>query len=60
MEQLEIITWLIFFEGEKCRVFVTGGASKNQSILQILSDIFNADVFTQVWFFFKWSFLPKY
>lgn len=34
--------------GGNCRVFVTGGASTNHSILQVLSDVFNADVFTQV------------
>lgn len=36
-----------FNKGESCRVFVTGGASNNRSILQILADVFNADVFTQ-------------
>ena len=29
------------------RILVTGGASVNESILQILSDVFNAPVFTQ-------------
>ncbi|XP_046459350.1 xylulose kinase-like isoform X2 [Daphnia pulex] len=36
-----------FSTGESCRVFVTGGASNNKSILQVLSDVFNAHVYTQ-------------
>jgi len=33
--------------GPQCRVLATGGASNNTMILQVLSDIFNATVFTQ-------------
>nr|CAH0102245.1 unnamed protein product [Daphnia galeata] len=36
-----------FRTGESCRVFVTGGASNNKSILQVLSDVFNAHIYTQ-------------
>ena len=32
------------------RVLVTGGGSRNSTILQVISDIFNAPVFTQVTF----------
>ena len=30
------------------RIVVTGGASVNESIIQVLADVFNAPVFTQV------------
>lgn len=33
--------------GESCRILATGGASNNQTILQVLSDVFNAPVYTQ-------------
>lgn len=32
----------------KTRIIATGGASNNNTILQILSDVFNAPVYTQV------------
>ena len=37
-----------FTFGPQCRILATGGASNNKTILQVLSDVFNADVFTQV------------
>lgn len=33
---------------DKTRIIATGGASNNNTILQILSDVFNAPVYTQV------------
>ncbi|XP_067930344.1 xylulose kinase-like [Watersipora subatra] len=33
--------------GKDCRVLATGGASNNHAILQVMSDIFNAPVYTQ-------------
>lgn len=33
--------------GENCRVLATGGASNNTAILQVMSNVFNAPVFTQ-------------
>lgn len=36
-----------FTIGKNCRVLATGGGSNNHSILQILSDVFNSQVFTQ-------------
>lgn len=35
----------------KTRIIATGGASANKTILQILSDIFNTPVYTQVCIF---------
>ncbi|XP_055599844.1 xylulose kinase [Uranotaenia lowii] len=36
-----------FSFGENTRILATGGASANKSILQVLSDVFNAPVYTQ-------------
>ena len=33
---------------DKTRILVTGGGSQNVAILQVISDIFNAPVYTQV------------
>lgn len=33
--------------GQNCRVLATGGASNNSEILQVMSDVFNAPVYTQ-------------
>ncbi len=35
-------------KGEGCRILATGGASNNKAILQVMSDVFNADVYIQV------------
>lgn len=44
-----------FILGPSTKILVTGGGSVNRSILQIIADVFNAPVFTQVseyWSFF--------
>ena len=56
--QLFVLTKLILYnwfstiifhlKGPQCRVLATGGASNNKVILQVLSDVFRATVFTQV------------
>ena len=35
-------------EDKEVRILVTGGGSVNKSILQIVADVFNANVFTMV------------
>ncbi len=37
-----------FFPDESTRILVTGGASVNKAILQVVADIFNAPVYVQV------------
>ena len=46
-----IKTWMFFFSDTKTRILVTGGGSQNEAILQVISDIFNAPVYTQVNYF---------
>lgn len=49
------IEYFFFFffacEGTGARVLATGGASGNKSLLQVLSDVFNAPVYTMVCFY---------
>lgn len=47
--------FLLAILGPHTRILVTGGGSVNNSILQIMADVFNAPVYTQVseyWPFF--------
>lgn len=37
-----------FHFGEETKIIATGGASVNKSILQVISDVFNAPVYIQV------------
>lgn len=37
-----------FHFGSNTKIIATGGASVNKSILQVISDVFNAPVFVQV------------
>lgn len=37
-----------FHFGSQTNILVTGGASVNKSILQVIADVFNAPVYTQV------------
>lgn len=41
-----------FHFGEETKIIATGGASVNQSILQVIADVFNAPVYIQVCIFF--------
>ena len=38
---------MALFLGPESKILVTGGASVNRKILQVISDVFNAPVFTQ-------------
>lgn len=42
-----VATDMGFSFGEDTRILATGGASANKTILQVLSDVFNAPVYTQ-------------
>ena len=42
-----LFTWYLDV-GKSRRILVTGGASANDRILQIISDVFNAPVYIQV------------
>lgn len=42
-----VATDMGFTFGEKTKILATGGASNNKAILQVLSDVFNAPVYTQ-------------
>ena len=44
---LYVFTWFLDV-GKSRRILVTGGASANDRILQIISDVFNAPVYIQV------------
>lgn len=48
LHRKEVATDMGFSFGEDTRILATGGASANKSILQVLSDVFNAPVYTQV------------
>jgi len=45
------IFFVVFSSDSKTRILVTGGGSQNEAILQVISDIFNAPVYTQVNYF---------
>lgn len=47
LHRKEVATDMGFSFGEDTRILATGGASANKSILQVLSDVFNAPVYTQ-------------
>lgn len=40
-----------FHFGDQTKILATGGASVNKSILQVISDVFNAPVYIQVCLF---------
>lgn len=45
---ITILLKSIIFTGPKTKILATGGASVNKSILQVIADVFNAPVYTQV------------
>lgn len=49
-----------FTLGKNTKILATGGASKNKSILQIIADVFNAPVYTQVILYFQLNLLINF
>lgn len=43
-----VATDMGFHFGNETKIIATGGASVNKSILQVISDVFNAPVYVQV------------